>query len=295
MNLQEIHDRFSDYVSKVDKEVAMITNHDYSFYKLNQNGTVEVKFKVATSFHILKLYKQIALIFDEFGEQELFLIPEVLTRYLNKEEYKNLIIEVKDPIDPSRSYTGKNLLFTGRIFIECDRITSQREILYQHIDNLKFTYNDTPLYFSIRTTEDYTNMDKTNLKNIFLCHDFNDKEIVSKVNAELSRRMYNVWFDKFSIRPGDSIFEKISDGLNKCDNGLLFISKAFLRNEGWVRFELQSLINKQVYEKKKVIIPIWIDIDLDDLKDYPWLRDKLAIKYSENVKEFVKEIEKGLI
>ncbi|WP_144605757.1 toll/interleukin-1 receptor domain-containing protein [Algoriphagus algorifonticola] len=296
MTLQEIHDRFSDYIFKVEKEKhVMVTNHNYTLFEENENEKKEFKFKVATAFNIFKLYKQIAIIFDDFGERELFLIPEILTRYLNNEEYKNLIIEVKDPIDPSRLYTGKNMLFTGRIFIECNRITYKRETLYKHIDNLKFTYNNTPLYFSIRTTEDYENMDKTTLKNIFLCHDFNDKEIVYKVNAELSRKMYNVWFDKFSIKPGDSIFEKISEGLNKCDNGLLFISKSFLKNEGWVRFELQSLINKQVYEKKKVIIPIWLDIDLDDLKDYPWLRDKLAIKYSEEVKEFVKEIENGLI
>jgi hypothetical protein len=37
------------------------------------------------------------------------------------------------------------------------------------------------------------------------------------------------------------------------------------------------------------------EIDLDDLKAYPWLRDKLAIKYSEDVKEFVKEIERAII
>lgn len=296
MTLQEIHDRFSDYIFKVEKEGhVMVTNHDYTLFEENQFGKKEFKFKVATAFNIFKLYKQVAIIFNDFGERELFQIPDILIRYLNKEEYKNTIIEVKDPIDPSRSYSGKNLLFTGRIYIECNRITSKREILYKHIDNLNFTYNNTPLYFSIRTTEDYEKMDKTSLKNIFLCHDFNDKEIVSKVNAELSRRMFNVWFDKFSIKPGDSIYEKISEGLNQCDNGLLFISKSFLKNEGWVRFELQSLVNKQVYEKKKVIIPIWLDIDLDDLKEYPWLRDKLAIKYSENVKEFVKEIEKGLI
>lgn len=297
MNLQEIHDRFSDYIFKVEGEKqVIISNHNYTLFETNLYGTNELNFKVATAFHLFKLYKQIAIFFLEFGEKEVFLIPEILNRYLNKEEFKNMNFEITDHIDTTRSYSEKNILFTGRIFIECNELTADRNILYHHIDKLNFTYLNTKLHFTIRSTMDYNkNMDKKKLKNVFLCHDHSDKNIVSKVNSELSRRMFNVWFDKFEIKPGDSIYEKISEGLNTCDNGLLFISKAFLRNEGWVKFELQSLINKQVYEKKKVIIPIWVDIDLDDLKDYPWLRDKLAIKYSDDTKEFVKEIEKGLV
>lgn len=133
------------------------------------------------------------------------------------------------------------------------------------------------------------------MKTVFLCHDSSDKKIVEEINSKLSLRFLNVWFDKYSIKPGDSIFEKINEGLNQCDNGLLFISKSFLQNEGWVRFELQSLINKQIYEKRKIIIPIWVDIDLDDLKHLPWLRDKLAIRFSNDINSMVREIERALI
>jgi len=292
MTLQEIHDRFSDYIHKIkDEGFSMVTNHNYDM--VFQDNRVK-KFKVATAFNIFKLYKQVAIIFEEFGEEELSNVPYLLNQYLEKEEFKNLKIEVIDPLDTSRIYKGNNLLFNGRIFIECDKIIGEKKELYQHLDQLNLRYHNIPLYVTIRSTQDYKKVDKTKMKKVFLCHDHSDKKVVEKVSRELSRRMFNVWYDKFSIKPGDSIFEKITEGLNQCDNGLLFLSKAFLKNEGWVRYELQSLVNRQVYEKRKVIIPVWLDIDLGDLKDFPWLRDKLAVIYSGDVKAFVHEISGAL-
>jgi hypothetical protein len=295
MNLEELHERFSAYIQAVEKEVSLITNHNYIILENLEEGQKELKFKVASAFNILKHYRQIAIIFQELGEKEIFQIPELLVRYLNKEEFKNLRIRVVDPLDSSREYSGNNLLFTGRIFIECDILLCEKSILYNHLDNLNFSYNNIPLYISIRSTNDYMNLDKEKLKSIFLCHDYSDKDIVEQVNAKLSRKLINVWYDKFSIKPGDSLYDKLSEGLNECDNGLIFISKSFLKNEGWAKFELQSLINRQIYEKKKVIIPVWVDIDVNDLNRHPWLRDKLAIVYSNDLDFFIKEVERAII
>ena len=53
---------------------------------------------------------------------------------------------------------------------------------------------------------------------------------------------------------------------------------------------MQSLINKQIYNIKKTIIPIWHNIDENDLRQHHWLRDKVAIKSSEGLDEIVKQV-----
>lgn len=295
MTLDDLHERFTSYISKIEGEMSVVTNHNYTVNIQENFEDVEFNFKVASAFNIIKYYRTIAIIFSEFGERELNLIPEILTRYFNKEEFKNLNLIIVDSLEPERRSAMKNILFTGRVFIECNKLKLDKKELYNKIEILNFNYYTLPLYFTIRCTNDYSKIEKSKMKTIFLCHDSMDKQLVQKVNSKLSLRLYNVWFDKFSIKPGDSIFEKINEGLNQCDNGLLFISKSFLNNQGWVRFELQSLINKQIYERKKIIIPIWIDINPDDLNELPWLRDKLAVRYSEDLDLMVREIEGALI
>ena len=53
---------------------------------------------------------------------------------------------------------------------------------------------------------------------IFLSHNYKDKDIVEPIAVRL-KEIYgedNVFYDSWSIKPGESIIGKMNDGLTKC-------------------------------------------------------------------------------
>ena len=48
---------------------------------------------------------------------------------------------------------------------------------------------------------------------IFLSHNSNDKPVVEAIGKWLTDKGYTVWLDKWSMTPGDSLIEKIAEGI----------------------------------------------------------------------------------
>ena len=69
---------------------------------------------------------------------------------------------------------------------------------------------------------------------VFLCHSSDDKPFVEKLCQDLTSGDIDVWFDKWEIRVGDSIIEKIEEGLKNNDYLAIVLSNASVKSE-WVR------------------------------------------------------------
>lgn len=94
---------------------------------------------------------------------------------------------------------------------------------------------------------------------IFLSHNFKDKDIVEPIAVKLSE-IYgqdNVFYDSWSIKPGESIIGKMSEGIEKCKWFFFFVSNNSL-NSSMVDLEWQSALYKSAKEGIK-FIPIKID------------------------------------
>jgi len=113
----------------------------------------------------------------------------------------------------------------------------------------------------------------------FICHDSRDKVTVARPLAEgLRAKGLKIWYDEYSLEIGDSLTESIQRGLTECKSALVIISKNFLANEKWPKYELQSLLNRQISSgNAKVILPIWHGIDEKDLQQYSYyIADRVA-------------------
>lgn len=80
---------------------------------------------------------------------------------------------------------------------------------------------------------------------IFLSHNKNDKMIVEPVALQL-RNIYgqeNVFYDSWSIQPGEGIIDKMSEGLKKCKYFFYFVSSNSL-NSNMVKMEWQNALFK---------------------------------------------------
>lgn len=126
---------------------------------------------------------------------------------------------------------------------------------------------------------------------VFISHASEDKEDIARPLAKELRKLgIDVWFDEYSLQPGDSLRRSIEDGVGHCDYGIVILSKNFFNKE-WTQRELDSLTAKEIHLKKKVIIPVWHGVDFEDVAKYSYnLVDKLSVKSSNNIVDIAKRI-----
>jgi len=127
-----------------------------------------------------------------------------------------------------------------------------------------FTFNEVYEYFGL-------------MHNIFICHASEDKEDVARPLAERLRRAgYQVWYDEFALKLGDSLRRSIDRGLIEADYGIVILSPAFFA-KAWPQLELGGLT---VLESngKKMILPVWHKVSRSDVERFsPMLADKLSV------------------
>ncbi len=94
---------------------------------------------------------------------------------------------------------------------------------------------------------------------IFLSHTHADKPVVEPVALQLSEifGMQNVFYDSWSIQPGDGIIDKMNEGLTAPDFVFFFVSTASLESN-MVKIEWQNALYKASSGKTR-IIPIRVD------------------------------------
>lgn len=111
----------------------------------------------------------------------------------------------------------------------------------------------------------------------FICHASEDKHHFVRPLAEILRRLgVSIWYDEFSLRPGDSLSRSIDRGIAGSSFGVVVISKAFV-GKAWAEHELRGLVNRDVEEDTK-LIPIWHGVGKEEVRRFsPSLSDKIAI------------------
>lgn len=96
------------------------------------------------------------------------------------------------------------------------------------------------------------------MSRIFLSHTSKDKPFVRKLANDLRANGHTVWIDEAEINIGDSLIGKIREGLDSVDFVAVVLSKASIGSE-WVQKELEIASNREIKEKRKVVLPIKIE------------------------------------
>lgn len=92
----------------------------------------------------------------------------------------------------------------------------------------------------------------------FLSHNEADKATARLLAVALVESGTNVWFDEWSLRPGDSIPGGVGDALAICDAFILIWSEsAALSN--WVGTEMRAAITRRVSDQNLRLIPVVVD------------------------------------
>ncbi len=123
----------------------------------------------------------------------------------------------------------------------------------------------------------------------FISHASEDNEVVHALTDSLRRAGIRVWVDQQELRLGDSLSERIDDGLAASRFGIVLLSPHFLAKR-WPRQELNGLMARED-GGERVILPVWHNVTKEMLASYsPMLADRLAADTEDGVTEVAARI-----
>lgn len=129
---------------------------------------------------------------------------------------------------------------------------------------------------------------------LFISHASEDKaDFVEPLVEALRAAGFEVWYDRYELTLGDSLLQKISQGLRECDFGVVVLSPDFFRKK-WTQAELDGLFAIESTERK-VILPIWKNVTVEDVTAFsPILAGRLGAPTSGGIGAVVAEIQRAV-
>ena len=131
----------------------------------------------------------------------------------------------------------------------------------------------------VRSIPDRESSRKDKRPVVFIGHSSVDKGFVRSLVAQLNTDGIETWFDELEIKIGESIHQKINEGLKKSDFFIIILSQASVKSR-WVQDELSSASHIEKYSASGVFIlpilleecdvpPLLLDRRYANLKDDP--------------------------
>lgn len=125
---------------------------------------------------------------------------------------------------------------------------------------------------------------------VFISYASEDRVGVAQPLAEaLASLGLRVWFDQTELKVGDSLRERIDDGLARSLFGIVILSPAFFKKHYPTR-ELNGLAQREI-AGEKVILPIWHDVTDKEVRQFsPPLADRIAARWNEGLDTVVAKL-----
>lgn len=113
---------------------------------------------------------------------------------------------------------------------------------------------------------------------VFISHASEDKfAVVRPLAGLLEQQGLRVWLDEAELRLGDSLRQKIEEGLSRSRFGVVILSPSFF-SKNWPQKELDGLFAREE-GGVKVVLPVWHSVSQTDVAlRSPLLAGRLAVK-----------------
>lgn len=125
-------------------------------------------------------------------------------------------------------------------------------------------------------------------KQIFISYSSNDEQDVEKLLPYINAMGLPIWFDKYNIDIGQSIVEKVQDGVEDSYAVLFWITDNFLKSK-WCKHEMNAFIRRMIEEDALIISVLEKNISADRLPVF--LKNlKYVRKESENFEDIAQKL-----
>ncbi len=269
---------FSGPYMKVHQDL-IVSGEDETGQVQQQRGRV---FIVA---NIDEGYKHRAFVFPQLGAPLWkYLVSGGLEKHISELEARLTIKWGNPNQNPNDFEDLGESAFSSKIFAYTDELSFPRAEFFASLRRRSLTGR-------LVDDLDWKKRELERVPDLFISHDFRDKDTyVDALYEALVRRLLKVWYDNYSLRPGDRLAESIDRGLSECRHAVVVLSRNMLENDGWARSEISGLLNRGVRENN-LIIPIWLDVDVDEVsKRSRLLADIVALKASDGVEAVADKI-----
>jgi hypothetical protein len=127
---------------------------------------------------------------------------------------------------------------------------------------------------------------------IFICHASEDKKDFVDAFAEgLRKAGLKVWYDAFTLQVGDSLRDKLEEGIKNANYVAVILSKALFETKGWARNELDGILARASADGKPIILPIWHKVDYQDVVNFSsMLTGRFAIQTKEGIQSVIDKV-----
>lgn len=115
---------------------------------------------------------------------------------------------------------------------------------------------------------------------IFLSHNSNDKPVVEAIGKWLTNKGYSVWLDKWCMTAGDSLIEKVGEGIETSDKLVVFLTENSV-DANWVKKEVATGLVLELAEEKGLGSKFVIPALLKTCKIPIMLRDKIYANFTD--------------
>lgn len=124
---------------------------------------------------------------------------------------------------------------------------------------------------------------------IFISYSQQDKYFVDNLAKNLVLMKHNVWMDRWELKIGDSLTQKVETALTDSSAVIVIISKNSV-DSAWCRRELNAVLVREIEEKRSLILPCRID----DCKMPLFLKDKLYADFRADPDKALRDIDSAL-
>jgi len=125
------------------------------------------------------------------------------------------------------------------------------------------------------------------MRTVFISYSSKDRDFAERLAADLRASGAGVWFDQWEIKVGDSITQKINDGIHDNDYLAVVLSPDSVASD-WVRKELNAAMMKELDRRSVFVLPIlYRDCEIPSLiadKRYADFRKSYEFGFSEVLK-----------
>jgi len=124
---------------------------------------------------------------------------------------------------------------------------------------------------------------------IFISYSQKDKSFVDTLAANLVKKKHHVWMDRWELKIGDSLIDKVQNALTSSSAILLILSKNSVES-AWCKKELNAGLMRELDERKTLLLPCLIE----DCAIPLFLREKLYADFRTNPDEALRQVDEAL-
>jgi hypothetical protein len=125
------------------------------------------------------------------------------------------------------------------------------------------------------------------MKKVFISHSSLDKDFIDELADNLRHNGIHVWYSKWNMRVGDSLREKISEGIEGSDFMVVVLSPNSIHSS-WVKDELNAGLAKSLESQSVFVLPLFLAGEDNSLPVF--LKDKLCADFRKDYNDGFRQL-----